>query len=922
MKPITAPPESGGDSSKKVAIIVVHGVSDQKPYDSARSIANLLLHTNKEQPPLDTNEEQSPPCTKQEEPPYEEPRYSAWNEQLIGIPVRRIPVPKRTEPVPCDIRPRAMLLRKFWGWLDERGNRIRDYLDSKPSSIANLSFEEKAHAFTCDFFDSDSPKKDLKARFYETICIKACRDDRHEVHLYEMYWADLSRIGRGFFQVFSEFYQILFHLSALGRHTLDMAALEHPEKFQWRCYASLHGWAGRILSIPIPLLNLFLVVAALLNLVGNIPDSYSSYLASVILSLGVIFLLGCVFWNNAMKLPLPGLFLLGIVALAIIRSSWCKEFSYKLLAFEWLVVLAILVGMLIHQYSLRRPGADKVAIGLGLLAVLALSGLVFKVENSPVGILKLSLKLIELIYCLLVVSWILFFCLYFVVLVWGLFAQWGLTVREEERAKRASWTASVSLWIPSVSFISVTLTLWAALANVGASLLPKDHGLYCYQAASLLPKDYGPYCLASPLPKDYPYRPTDWFRNWLSLKDTYDTPSDFINELIVDPVLGIAICSIVIVLLLMAWSFLPSVWAELQPPESTPQTNKPKAEVQPPESTPQTEKPNSDEKLSLKFGIWLNNGYRTVHCFLPAISALFIILVIAYLNPIPIKNPWMVNIIGVFKSFTETLAEPLTVIITASVTSILVLGSRLQQLSGGIGNVIDVILDVDNYLRLHPIGDNPRTRIFSRYYSLLRYLCEQTDSQNQPKYDALILVAHSQGAVITADLLRFIKKEEPKGLKSLFSSDSPEKLPVYFFSMGNPLRQLYSVGFPHLYEWVINYNEPDKNGHNDYDENGLGDKPKPEDLGLEQWVNTYNSADYVGRYLWRKSKSEVNEKKRAREEKLFKPSSSLEDKDNISEKGKYREFCLGAGAHTRYWNATINRVADEINRLIDKATTS
>jgi hypothetical protein len=935
MMPNTAPPESGGDSSKKVAIIVVHGVSDQQPYDSARSIANLLLHTNKEQPPLDTNKKQPPLDTNEEQSlvhaKEEEPRYSAWHEQLIGIPVRRIPVCKpiplckRTKHLQPNVSGSKGLLRGLFELLEleERGKRIRRYLDSKDTSTAKQNIEEnieeKAHAFTCDFFDSDSLKKDLKARFYETICIKACRDDQHEVHLYEMYWADLSRVGRGFFQVFSEFYQILFHLSALGRHTLDMAALEHPEKFQWRCYASLHGWAGRILSIPIPLLNLFLVVAALLNLVGNIPDSYSSSVASVILSLLGIFLLGCVFWKNAMKLPLPGLFLPGIVILAFIRSSWCKEFSYKLLAFEWLVVLAILVCMLIYQYSLRRPGADKVAIGLGLLAVLALWDLVFKVENSPVGILKLSLKLIELIYCFLVVSWILFFCLYFVVLIWGWFAQRGLTVRAKERAKRASWTASVSLWIPSISFISVTLTLWAALANVAASLLPKDHGLYCDDPASLLPKDYDPYCLASPLPKDYPYRPTDWFRNWLSLEDTYDTPSDFINELIVDPVLGIAICSIVIVLLLMAWSFLPSVWAEVQPPEST----------------PQTDNHNCDKKLSLKFGIWLNNGYRTVHFFLPAISALFIILVIAYFILIPIKNSWIADNSSWIADNTDlsesikktlfiigTLAKSLAVILTASTTSILVLGSRLQQLSGGIGNVIDVILDVDNYLRLHPIGDNPRTRIFSRYYSLLRYLCEQKDSQNQPKYDALILVAHSQGAVITADLLRFIKKEEPKGLDPLLSSDSAEKLPVYFFSMGNPLRQLYSVGFPHLYEWVINYNEPDENGPNNYDQNGLGDKPKPEDLGLEQWVNTYNSGDYVGRYLWRKSKSEVNEKKLTREEKLFKPSSSVEDKDNISEKGKYREFCLGAGAHTHYWNATTNRVADEINRLIDKATRS
>ncbi|MEG4110100.1 hypothetical protein [Microcoleus sp. S13_C5] len=696
-----------------------------------------------------------------------------------------------------------------------------------------------------------------------------------------------------------------------------MAALEHPEKFRWRCYASLHGWAGRILSIPIPLLNLFLLVAAFLNLVGNIPDSYSSYLASVILSLLGIFLLGCVFWNKAMKLPLPGLFWSGIVALAFIMSSWFKEFSsYKLLAFEWLLLLSLLTALVIKKYSEYRPGADRVAIFSGLpLAGFALWNLVFKVENLPVGILKVSLKLIEVIYFLLVVSWILFFCLYFVVLIWGWFAQRGLTAQAKERAKRASWTAIVSLWIPSVSFSSVTLTLWAVLAQVGKSLLPKDYG-YCPA-----PKDYG-YCPASLLSKDYPYRPTDWFRNWLSLKDTYDTPSDFINELIVDPVLGIAICSIVIVLLLMAWSFLPSVWAEFQPPDLTSQTDKSNAEVQPPDLTSQTDKPNSDEKLSLKFGIWLNNGYRTVHSFLPAISALFIVLVIAYFILIRIKNPLIAENIPLYRSIIERLPKSLPVILTASATSIWVLGRRLQQLSLGIGKVIDVILDVDNYLRLHPKKDNPRARIFSRYYSLLRYLCKETDSQNQPKYDALILVAHSQGAVITADLLRFIQCEKSQGLDRLFSCDSAEKLPVYFVSMGNPLRQLYSVGFPHLYEWVINYNEPDKNGHNDYDENGLGDKPKPEDLGLEQWVNTYNSGDYVGRYLWRKSKSEANEKKLAREEKLFKPSSSLEDKDNISEKGKYREFCLGAGAHTHYWNATTNRVADEINRLIDKATRS
>jgi hypothetical protein len=544
------------------------------------------------------------------------------------------------------------------------------------------------------------------------------------------------------------------------------------------------------------------------------------------------------------------------------------NFSYKALAAEWLFVLAILVGMLIKQYSLRRPGAGKVAVGLGLpLAAFALWNLFVRVENSHRGITKVSFKLIEVIYSLLVVSWVSFFGFYFLVVILGYFAQARLTDKNaKERAKRASWTASVSLWIPSISFISVTLSLWAALAKVGSSLLPEG----------------------------YDYFPTPWFKNWLSIEESYKGPYDFFNEIIVDPVFGLAVLSSVIVLLLMAWSFLPSVWAEIEPTDSTPQPSNPKF-----------------DESSLNFGIWLNNGYRTVYGFLPLVSAIFIFLVVSYfllLLLFPGSSP--VIYIRNLEDNLERVIQFSAVIITASATSLFVLGKRLEQLSLGLRNIIDVILDVDNYFRLHPKNDNPRARIFSRYFSLLRYLCQQTDSQNRPKYDALIVVAHSQGTVITADLLRFIKKEEPQDLNRLFSSSQAEKIPVYFFSMGNPLRQLYSVGFPHLYNWVINY----KNDYKDYGQDRLGNKPNPEDLGLEQWVNTFRSGDYIGRYLWRSSTT--NEKK------LFKPSSSVEKTENISEKDKYREFCLGAGAHTQYWNATANRVADEINRLIDKATIS
>jgi hypothetical protein len=170
--PNTAPRELGGDSSKKVAIIVVHGVSDQQPYDSARTIANLLLHANEEQHHINEeqhhiNEEQHHINEEQHHATEGRPRYSVWLEQFIRIPVRRIPKCQDSEPCgqPEAASSSKRLLRWLFGWLDERGERIRRYLDSGYPSAANQTIEDKldkqSHAFTCDFFESYSPKKDL-----------------------------------------------------------------------------------------------------------------------------------------------------------------------------------------------------------------------------------------------------------------------------------------------------------------------------------------------------------------------------------------------------------------------------------------------------------------------------------------------------------------------------------------------------------------------------------------------------------------------------------------------------------------------------------------------------------------------------------------------------------------------------------------
>src|SRR5689334_24004654 len=133
---------------------------------------------------------------------------------------------------------------------------------------------------------------------------------------------------------------------------------------------------------------------------------------------------------------------------------------------------------------------------------------------------------------------------------------------------------------------------------------------------------------------------------------------------------------------------------------------------------------------------------------------------------------------------------------------------RLSELALGFRPVLRVMLDVDSWLREHPRDSNPTGRICARYVTLLRHICNYRDPEGR-KHDALVIVAHSQGTVITADLLRFLQVEHratkppekyDPGLERILSGE----LPVYLFTMGCPLRQLYGLRFPYLYEWARN----------------------------------------------------------------------------------------------------------------------
>jgi hypothetical protein len=864
------------DRMKKVAVIAVHGISDQKPFESARAIADLLL--------TQTDPNRS--------------TYTPFNEQFIRVKVSRVEPQAKVKIEMLDgwnhsvynfldwVLPRKWteFFYRLWDSADERGPFMRRLLTGKPENPKD-PLAQPDYLFIRDQIDEYKEQS-----VYDSICLEgyrvtadssAAEASHTQVHIYEMYWADLSRLGSGFIRIFGELYQLLFHLGSLGRQSIDLlraeqqSAPKHPvfgDWFNiWVWYSATEALAARILSLFLPILNLCLLIMALMSLPGNIPERYAGLAAA--LSTGVLLMLGVgygilhknktAFW---IWLLLP--FFIGIAAALGIEGFVTGTFktgivlgSYRWLAIEWMLLLgAIVWSILVKPYSRHRPGADVFAIAVGVPLAVMTFGLICAADNSHLGITFASLRMIEAIYLLLLGGWLVFLLLYFSTLVIG-----GLAIAKIPKngsgartlAKQAAWTARFALALPAILFSFLTLSLWTALARLSKSLLPDEAF----------------------------YKPLLFFKE---MQPVFK-PFDFAHNLTVFSGSGLALIVIlatVLALLLLLWVLVPAILTEIFPPS--------KKDFQNLYSQGLGNWLNNGSKLILGPGDWIISWFIPVLFFVGTVDGILLLsgqktsILVTFL-------PWLKSI----ADSTDTLLTWVAAFLTASATSLVAFGGRLNQLSLGLRGVIDAVLDVDNYLRLHPRDDNPSARIYARYTSLLRYLCRQSIPETEP-YDAFIIVAHSQGTVISADLLRFLAIDPDPALQRLEDSKS-----IYLFTMGSPLRQLYSYAFPHLYRWAIQ----DPASVDTILDLGTQINPCPETLlGVRAWINGFRSGDYVGRHIWRSDLAK---------EQWFRVNAQNTPNYISADPAKTRrEFCLGAGAHTHYWDKHAPEVAQEIDRLI------
>jgi hypothetical protein len=1044
--------------SKRVAVIAVHGVGYCDPGDSAKRVSNMLLGL-----PEDVGA-----------------KYAPIVEETVHIPLHPLTITRPLTPG------RLSRIQKMFEFLEERTS----YLTRQWKTSKKYKNEEGDNAEVADDFmrltlqdyrgaEHNKPKDARDVTSYITTCLKTARVAKEiatagggpaegpippsqvspaasgpdgprktsgdgdkkkiEVHVYEMYWADLTRPKNTILSFFLALYQLLFHLASLSRLAISTGYLDNQASGAWKALDRMQNYAVRMLTLPIPILN-SLLFAVLFGLVprffrtdgAGIPDHLPIQAAIGALILEMIAYAFVSRWMNAKRKPMTwavyplvwGVLLAGI-------AYWAESAVpyHIVLSVEGLLLGALPVIYTVASYDGVRDGAKEIAIGLGALCalVIAWSWACGQAQSVQVA----TLYTFQVLLAALRVSWIFLFVFSLSAWVWGWLACRGIkksgNVGRYARARAAVRTSRLALAMPTLGILIVTLAFWSGLfvktsasngqagetfaVRLFGNSVEELHGKTGWFRAILLPgrevvrkymeqvpapftvktfpdkarqttqvtisAEYdkvkqtttltvnppdislnlnpgtvtagtdsaGAVTLKKPVPSDgakvtvissdpgvAEVKSSDpqaddvqgsksvTIQPGLSvgpdpekitpLTSSPDPgamrPNDFFQGLLVwgaTPGFPLALLFMLSGLFMLVLWVLPSVFTELDPPV------------------------RSENFDSNRMGDWLSRGLDSTKVVTGLVWCAAFVVLTAFALFYGSRYPRVLQDTKWLLQSSVKWANHFFLSDTAVILEYLGLAgsslSILASLAGSGSPVLGIILDVDNYLRTSPKDATPRARIAERYVSLLRYVSEYKDPciADDMGYDCVVIVAHSLGALISADLLRFLKVQGDTSTGRFYfncapAASAPPKITLRLFTMGNPLRQLLNRFFPYLYEWVRLV--PDNSLtplHRDPSATApgidSGAMPDPSLLEVERWVSAYRSGDYVGRSMWL---DEWYEREVPAREKPDEPRPVYVATEDPP--GRREEMCIGAGAHQHYWDQSAPDIAEKLDRLI------
>lgn len=798
---------SANSSNESVAIIAVHGVGDQRENEIGREIVALLQQANS-------------------------PEYSTFKEEMLELRVENHSSPQdqrsteKSNPGFCDCR------SPFMQDVKEKEARKEEKL---PIDIA----------FTDYLVRHAEPQGD--AARYSTIRHRGEHTDengkKRVVDVYEMYWADQSRLSGNVMQILGKLYQLLFHLTSLGKKTIEHALLTQPEpKERAKLKPLKYSFAviEFIIASFLPVLNLCFAAIVLPALWILCPQEFWQ---PALMILSALTIGGAVFYRLAFQ-GRGGYGAWGAVisfasALGALCSSYFLEIpqglTFVLLYSITLLLLIAVTSLLAKRLAQHRERTEKhmlktspVITAIVIFCCSAVVASVFYLTNSTDKTNEIDLLIPTIIglserYVFLFgLIWLLLTCVALCSTIY-IFCKFN----RDDTMLRAVHTALIGYIVSASLFFIVTIIVWKMITGM---------------------------LLASPILYYIEYRSqflVDWFR-------VDSDVADFAREKIIalsaansGIMFNIFFIVLVVAISLIVISLLSSILYELFPKRN-----------------------KSEQQKSTRLGLWLDGGFSASKL------AMWLMLISLFLLPIGILLP--TEYVNLLKNYLpgfllgDGLADSIGAILVGSITIFTLFRKNIFI---GVQKALDIALDIDNWLKERPLKSNPRGLILLRYLALLRELQQQN-------YLRIVFVAHSQGTVITADLLRYLdapckKRWAEQGLEEL------QQVPRYLLTVGSPLRQLYSLRFPDLYDWVQNVSA--------------------HDIGVSAWINGYCSGDYVGRYLW---KSESDPQRYA-------PNlGDFVEKLRVEGVRQQSEFCAGAGAHTHYFDQTFLPIGKVIDALV------
>ncbi|MEP6873239.1 MAG: hypothetical protein ABI887_02660 [Burkholderiales bacterium] len=841
---------AGANPSKPpTAVIVVHGVADQVRGETAAAVAAQLAHARRGR-------------VQRSALPIEVPHllpasgYARWEATGIGGVVKSLRQSRGSDFLEPDLggdprhRTAAAPLPNSAGGTApnsgptaDEGVRYTDYLLAKARAV---------------------PSQGPSPAVYEAPCFEVQAGDGTRLDVFEMHWADLSRLSSSAPRIVSELFTLLFHLSKLGADAVGLAATTFPKNrpLQWLNFFQRN--ADWLYSRWLALVSLQLVVCALLVLprgvlaghaLGSLAAGLLAVLSVVVAALWVYR--GKASWLKAsLACIVPGV-LAAIALVWLVGSHWPTAAPWLMAA--WIVVIVVLHDGLL-RFCERR---FRAVLGIGrlllalTLALVLWGGQLFGMNNWDGWALGV-LNAVEGLLLGQVALWMLITPLIVGIVVAGMLAGRAARPRSAKddattTVQQAVVTGRLGLFVSLGIFLAFTMTAWTMFAAPLKSLAADLH--------------YTPW----------------WFGS------TTMPAAEFVQQRLVNSTENFAPVALALLVLLgfIALSFLPSLLIEVRAVEGV---------------------------QSARLGRWLTLGNRAIERLACWWSWLLLplLLVAALVLAASQWQQWADhqtcttaeraaasdgNCIAAITTQVHALTDPLLESWSSTQsTSNKALASLVLALSGGAAGLIaiggmafkkvralraplDAALDVDNHFREFPRDAISRVQIVERYVALLERVITAGHTE-------IAIVSHSQGTVITADLLRYLQQRERLLRPGQAAGDALVALGarlrghVRLLTVGSPLRQLYALRFPVMYGWVLgNVNGPHRG-------------PSPAALGAVRWINLWGSGDYVGRWLWASAGGAQPTALQFPEEDY---APTLRSHDG------WRDQCIGADAHTHYF---------------------